>query len=124
MRSVLLVVLFITAFQASANGTFSNNQFEINAPSGSDASKASQPLLMSLPPKNGFSPNVNVQVQVFPGTLKKLLNITKSQIKSFGWELVESSIEGSKLTLEYRGSLQGNHITGFKRQLSQKIRFT
>lgn len=120
MRKALLIFLFIAAFKASADGTFGNSQFEIEALGGGDSSKASQPVLMSLPPKNNFSPNINVQIQIFPGTLKQYLNITKSQIESFGWALLESSIEGDKLTLEYQGSLQGKSMHWFQEAVKSK----
>jgi len=64
-----------------------------------------------LPPNDGFSPNINVQLQPFTGDLDAYIKLTKEQFDQMGWEIVsEEKKSDTKWVVEYRGPIGGSQL--------------
>src|SRR6266404_2025907 len=96
MRTVVLVALLVVARGADADTSartkstlsFGEHGFSIDPPVGHDATQVQQVVMLMLPPADGFSPNVNVQVQPFTGTMEEYLRISNDQFKANGVKIV------------------------------------
>lgn len=114
MRKVSMAVagaMFASApFLASVNaGTVDLPQygFSIEAldavPSTAAATTA---LITFLPPSDGFAPNINVNIQPYPGDIASYIKLSKGQFEAMKWTLVsEKQVGGNEWVVEYTGSL-------------------
>jgi hypothetical protein len=91
---------------------FSESGFSIDSLEAPLDAQAATPLQMLLPPVNGFSPNVNVQLQPYKGSVAEYKAITEGQFKQIGLTVVsmEEGNDGKSLTIEYKGPLQGQNL--------------
>ncbi len=117
MRIVLVAALLFAAHAAHAKSTlaFSEHGFSIDPPVGHDAAVMQQVVTMALPTGGDFSPNVNVQVQPFKGTVEEYLTISKEQFKAGGITLVTEKHDAHTATIEYKGSMQGHPLHWYAR---------
>jgi hypothetical protein len=69
-----------------------------------------QPLQMFLPPENGFSANINVQIQPYPGTMEQYLELSESQFKQMGLTVISSKVFGETSFFECAGLMQGMEL--------------
>lgn len=75
-----------------------------------------QVLLMSLPVADNFTPNVNVLIQPYKGTLDEYTTLTLKQFKEHNIKLIEQKrVSDSVLALEYTGQLSGREVHWYGR---------
>ena len=49
---------------------------------------------MFLPVSDGFAPNVNVNIQPYPGSIKDYIGLSKGQFQKMKWNIVEEKQTG------------------------------
>jgi hypothetical protein len=110
--SGIIFLLTVSVFSYGDNDTirFEQAGFSINPLDQKASSAGSQPITMMLPAVNGFSANVNVQIQPYPGTLEEYEDLSKSQFKQLGLKTISTSRTKTMLVLEYSGIMQGRHL--------------
>ena len=82
--------------------------FHIDALDQTAGAATTQALMMFLPVENGFAPNVNVQIQPFPGTIEEYIKVTKGQFTEMSLKLnFEKLVSKNEWLCEYSGSLKG-----------------
>ncbi|HEY2747533.1 MAG TPA: hypothetical protein VGL86_23080 [Polyangia bacterium] len=117
MRLVLAAALFVAAHAAHAKSTlaFAEHGFSIEPPAGHDESVMQQVVTLGLPARDEFSPNVNVQVQPFKGTIEEYLTMSREQFKAGGVTLVTEKHDARTATIEYKGAMQGHPLHWYAR---------
>jgi hypothetical protein len=63
-------------------------------------------MSMSLPPADGISSNVNVQIQPFDGTLDAFIALSNQQFKQLKFTRIKQTIAADCAQTEYTGNLQ------------------
>ena len=106
---LLVSVLFTSTIFANILD-FPEAGFSINSIDAAPAIAGGKPLHMYLPPLNGYSANVSVLIQPYPGTMKQYLELTKSQFIQLGLSVVTSKSLGETMILEYAGTMQGKEF--------------
>ncbi len=106
ITTLLVSAVFASGINASTLD-FPEAGFSIDSIDATPSLAGAQPLQMFLPPQNGFSANVNVQIQPYPGTMKQYLELSESQFKQMGLTVVSSKNLGGTMFFEYSGSMQG-----------------
>ncbi|GAT34471.1 hypothetical protein TSACC_22896 [Terrimicrobium sacchariphilum] len=87
------------------------------APSGVAATTA---LITFLPPSDGFAPNVNVNIQPYPGNIASYAAMSKGQFESMKWTLIsEKQVSGNEWMVEYTGATQGANLHFYARAISK-----
>ncbi|HBY88152.1 MAG TPA: hypothetical protein DEO86_20040 [Colwellia sp.] len=84
--------------------------FSIDSLDSSPSQGMVQPIQMFLPAENGFSPNVNVQVQPYSGTIKQYRELSEGQFKQIGLKVLSIKEMNNSITLEYTGVMQGFNL--------------
>jgi hypothetical protein len=75
-----------------------------------------QVLLMFLPATNGFSANVNVQIQLYTGTIDGYRALSLQQFNTAGFKVLEQKMLGkSEVKFEYAGVSQGFKLHWYAR---------
>jgi hypothetical protein len=75
-----------------------------------------QSLMMFLPATDGFAPNVNVQIQPYPGTIDDYVALTLKQLKSMEIKVLEQKKPTKSVAIfEYQGELQGRSLHWYAR---------
>ena len=128
MRIALAAVaaLAVTSFayaDTAAGGHslgFTEHGFAIDPLVGHDAEQMQQVVTMMLPATGGFSPNVNVQVQPFHGTIEEYLSVSKEQFKAGGITMLSEKHDAKTATLEYKGTMQGQPLHWYARAFLAK----
>ncbi|WP_440875274.1 hypothetical protein [Thalassotalea sp. PLHSN55] len=107
-----LLLSSILAFTSAQAGTldFSNAGFTIDSLDAPATAAGGQPLQMLLPAQNGFSANVNVQIQPYPGTMAEYMALSFGQFEQMGITKIASREEGDTSFFEYKGALQGQNL--------------
>lgn len=104
----LLLCLFASACLGGATSdrlTFRAGGFSIEPLEGF------QVLAMTLPVSDAFAPNVNVQIQPYPGTLDDYVALSKQQSREHGLDIVREAQNGeSGYVIEYKGSMAGRDM--------------
>ncbi len=114
-RAALTVVLCLgltVGFAAAASDQldFTEAGFSISALKGSEG------FAMSLPPSQGFAPNVNVQIQRYPGTRDEYIALSKSQLPQIGGTILRERRMGSSgWVVEYTGQVGGRRLHWYQR---------
>ncbi len=79
---------------------------------------STNPLVVALPPVDGFAPNLNVQLQPFGGPMAQYVAVTRSQLAAAGLEWqAEPTLAGSEATFEYAGVLEGRDLRWYARAI-------
>jgi hypothetical protein len=114
--SFTLLVSLAARAQSTNLLHFPASAFSI-APLESPGTLASQvPLMMCLPATDGFSPNVNVNIQHYPGTIDEYLTLSLGQLKTAGFNVIEHKMAGtSAVVFEYAGETQGRKLHWYAR---------
>ena len=116
MKSVMLAAaLLLAARTAAADASahskttlgFSEHGFAIDPPVGHDYGQVQQVVSLALPTTSGFSPNVNVQVQPFQGTVEEYLTLSHTQFKAGGIKVLNETHDAHGAMLEYAGQMRG-----------------
>jgi len=91
--------------------SFPTYGFQIDALEGEVGETPATVLALYLPPRDGFAPNINVQIQPFKGTLDDYVKLTKGQFEHLDWELVSDDQPEDYLWIfEYKGPIQGTQL--------------
>ena len=110
-----------TAGAASAGAlAFREHGFSIKAPVGHNDKAMQQVVTLMLPAEGGFSPNVNVQVQPYPGSIEDYIKLSKGQFQTAGVTIVTEKHDAKQVTLEYTGKLQGVSLHWYARGIVGK----
>jgi len=99
--------------------TFEKSGFKINALEAPPHVQGSQPLAMLLPSDQGFSANVNVQIQPFNGDILEYRALSQSQFEQLGLKIVSESIKQNEVTLEYSGDMHGRVLHWYSKAIKQ-----
>lgn len=88
------------------------------APSATTTTMA---LATFLPSSDGFAPNINVNIQPYPGSITSYITMSKGQFKQMNWTVVAEKQNGeSEWTVEYTGPTQGNTLHFYARAVANK----
>jgi hypothetical protein len=109
----LLVFVCLLCFGAGTASrlVFKTTGFSIHPLETDPLGHSYQAMSMFLPPSIGFSPNVNVQVQCYKGTIEEYIATSKKELASMEWKVVKSTKqEQNSYLMEYTGEFQGNKL--------------
>ena len=94
--------------------------FQIDVLDSAPGASTSIALQMFLPVSDGFAPNINVQIQPYPDTMKDYIALSKGQFDQLNWKMVTDSQPGDdEWTVEYTGQAQGLDLHFYARAISQ-----
>lgn len=110
MKKLLILLTLVSSFAQAETINFKETGFSINALDQAPSAAGGTPLQMFLPPSNGFSANVNVQIQPYPGSMAEYIELSKSQLKQMGLQIIDMSISGDEAIFEYNGNMNGMHL--------------
>lgn len=79
------------------------------------AEMSSQLIQMKLPAKDGFSPNVNVQIQAYKGTIQEYKALSLSQFEQLGLTVFSADVVDNMISFEYAGSMMGFNLHWYAR---------
>jgi hypothetical protein len=102
-HSAILIFAFISIFGSSfaAPLDFSKYGFQIGALDTPPGDSPTQVIMMFLPTKNGFAPNVNVMIQPYAGTIKDYASLSKGQFEDMKFKIIsEKSPSGNEWICE------------------------
>lgn len=106
-RILFAVITIMVIHPATANNlNFPLAGFKIDSLDSKPSVAGGMPLQMYLPPKDGFSANVNVQLQPYPGTLAEYVELSLGQFNQFGFIKIADSIADNTAYFEYKGKMQ------------------
>ncbi len=108
-----LLALLLAPAAAYSQGDvieFADVGFEIGALQAPSDGVNYQPVLMALPPTEGFAANVNVQAQVYPGSLAEYAELSRGQFESMGWKVLHENLTKTSVTWEFTGDPQGRAL--------------
>ena len=104
IKSIFICLILVnTSFAASK---YENNQFSINALVIDENIANTQPLIMSLPVSDGFAPNVNIQIQQYPNSLKSYADLSVNQFKQYNFKVLQNIQTKTSLIMECSGDMQ------------------
>ena len=115
-KYLLPLILFVLSANAySGTLVFDAAGFSIKALDAPPGVSGGQPLQMLLPASNGFSANVNIQIQPYTGTLVQYKNISDSQFKQYGFKQIVSKVSNDSVVFEYTGTMSGKKLHWYSR---------
>jgi hypothetical protein len=72
-----------------------------------------------LPATEGFAPNIIVQIQPYPGTMKDYAELSKKQFEQMKWKVIaDQQPNDNEWNVEYTGSVEGNDLHFYPRAVS------
>jgi len=108
--TALLALSLVSAVAAQAASEFVSREFGFSiTPPELDPQPATtvQVGIFFLPPSDGFSANVNVQVQPYDDSLAAYDKLSVGQFKEQKWKVLQRELTDDSLAYEYRGKTQG-----------------
>lgn len=118
MRALLTSFLILTSSILNA-AEFNRYGFSIDELETTIKDENVFALSMSLPAKDGFAPNINVQVQHFREGMEKYMEISRTQFKQMGVKVLDIRIEGDIGYLEYTNVVQGMDMRFFAKVIKR-----
>ena len=124
MKNFMIAALLVSAGMclgavAEARLQFKTAGFSIQPLETQPGRFVYQPLIMLLPPSNGFASNVNIQVQPYPGTIDEYVAISKKQFVAAKFDLIrEDRVGKESVLLEYAGELKGRKMHWYAKAMS------
>jgi len=121
IRSLFALLLATVTVAAAADSTnrlhFPAAGFSVAALDGVPGEATYQTLMMFLPAKEGFAPNVNVQIQQpYLGTIEDYSELTLEQFKEAKMKVLEKKTVGKSTAIfEYTGEMQGHTLHWYAR---------
>lgn len=109
-KTLLLATSFLVSNLHAETLNFPQAGFSIDTLDSSPTAGVIQPIQMSLPANNGFSANVNVQVQAYPGTIQEYKELSEGQFKQMQLTMLSLKEDKNSISLEYKGTLQGFNL--------------
>ncbi len=125
LASLAIAILALGGVASAEPGTrlhFPRVGFSIAPLENESSNEPHGPLFMRLPPKDGFSANVNVEIQPFDGTMEGYADISRGQFKNAGFEIVSEKIVDGQLTFEFKGEVEGNPLHWYAKAVKRKDR--
>ena len=123
LQIVLLAALVAVSAQAEESSErlqLPDQGFSIEPIEGPARVVSTNPLVVALPPADGFAPNLNVQLQPFGGPMVQYVAATHSQLLAAGLEWQEEPVlDGSEATFEYAGVLEGRELRWYARAIQR-----
>ena len=105
MKLKFTVLLFIAVVLNIHSVDFPNYGFSIPMLDVSPGPEGGQALQMLLPPRNGFSGNVNVQIQPYSGSIGQYKKLSHRQYDELGLNVISEEITSDSYIVEYTGYL-------------------
>ncbi len=118
ITTILVSAVFASGINARTLD-FPQAGFSIDSIDAAPSLAGAHPLQMFLPPQNGFSPNVNVQIQPYPGTMKQYLALSESQFKQLGVNVISTKDLGDTVFFECAGSMQGMELHFYAKAIKE-----
>ena len=113
---LLGLCLVATGQEEERRIVFPGNGFSIAPLEARAASAPCVPLAMSLPPSGGLAPNINVQIQSYPGSIQEYLSLSKGQFEKLDWTILRAEVIGKSVALfEYTGKVRSLHLHFYAR---------
>jgi ABC-type antimicrobial peptide transport system permease subunit len=111
MKKIIIVVALISLFSGLtlAQSKYVNNEFSINALTSKEKVDWT-PVMMSLPPSEGFSPNVSVQIQQYTNSLKEYSELSNKQFKQVNFKVIKNIVSKNSIVFEYSGIMQKRNL--------------
>jgi hypothetical protein len=95
--------------------------FQIGALETTPGKMPLQAVMMFLPAKNGFAPNVNVMIQPYAGTIKDYAALSKGQFAEMKLKFIaEDSTAANEWTAEYSGMMQQASLHWYARAVMKE----
>ena len=113
-------VAIADATAAPPGSRFGEHGFSFEPPAGSDPNH--QLVIYYLPEQPEFTPNVNVQLQPYNGSLADYVALSNSQFKEAGWRVLTEKQDQRSATFEYAGMFQGKPLHWYARALLDRGR--
>jgi hypothetical protein len=114
--SIIFLATLVGQGQETTQLHFSAAGFSIAPLEESPGNAVQQVLMMFLPAANGFSANVNVQIQPYTGTIDNYRVLSMQQFSTAGFKVLEQKILGkSEVKFEYAGETQGFKLHWYAR---------
>lgn len=119
---VLSAALFLPALASADEDRlrFKANGYSIAPLEGMTEQAVYQSLMMFLPLSEGFTPNVNVQIQAFDGGIEEYVSLSRQQFEMAGLKLLHEKFSGSTVVLEYAGPFQGREMHWYARAVEAR----
>jgi len=119
-KALIVSLIFTGPIFAADFVTSEKYGFEMEAPTiNSLNTETVQYLAMCLPAKDGFAPNVNLQIQPFAGSLQEYNDLSVRQFKDAHLKVLENQTLGSEIDMEYAGDFRGNSLHWYARAIKQ-----
>ncbi len=99
---------------------FPTSGFSIAALDAPNAATTYQALVMTLPASAGFAPNVNVQVQPFPGDFASYMSLSEEQMSKIGWTIISKKADAHSATYEFKGLYQQRQLHWYSKAVAGK----
>ena len=115
MKTILISLIICACASGADNmATYKQYGFSIRLPVDKEVSYG---LIVNafLPPKNGFSSNVNVMLQDFSGKLEDYDALTQGQFKQAKLNVIVSKNTGTFIEYEYSGNQNGVDLHWYSR---------
>jgi hypothetical protein len=118
---VLMTLLWVPHAIAGETSVlkFEELGFQIQAIEGKSEAVISLPLMMCLPPADGFAPNVVVLVQPTHGSMEEFKALTEKEIEKENFKLIRSSITAGIYEFEYTRADARNHGHSYSRAIKR-----
>ncbi len=78
------------------------------------------PLIMCMPPTDGFSSNVNINVQIYSGSLEDYIQLSKSQFTQMDLNILRAEIIEGFGVFEYTGKIQKREMHCYAKVLKRQ----
>jgi hypothetical protein len=77
-------------------------------------------VMTFLPSSDGLAPNINVQIQPYPDTMKSYAELSKGQFTQMNWKAISDKLVGdNEWVVEYAGPMQGKDLHFYARALAK-----
>ena len=104
-KFILLAVLTFANASFAGEMLYKDAGFSIDALDSAIPAQGLQPVQMFLPAVNGFSANINVQVQPYAESIEAYQKLSEDQFMVLGLTKISSAIEDNAFIVEYTGEL-------------------
>lgn len=118
MRMIIAIVVMCICMPLFAGETTYQSEqygFSIKPPVVKQWEGSGMVATFLLPPKDGFSDNVNVMIQEYPNSLQEYDKVTRASFGANGMKLITGKLENGVLTYEYSGKYQGRPLHWYSR---------
>lgn len=105
LRISCLLLVFLSTSVCAKELVFEQAGFRIQSFDASPTDLPSQALVMSLPPEQGFSANVNVQIQPYEGSINEYKRLSDIQFYELEFNVFRSDTLNNTAFFEYTGKL-------------------